>query len=165
MPSATEPARHIAQNATDGVVVDLRALRPHRPHTEDTVEERMTALEKQAHELAKAVDATRAIMTIVEDRLASLRDLQAGVALLRADLDARSRPGGDRRRVRTSCPLSSRELEVLLALSDGMVYKQIADELSLSVSTVRSHLHHIYAKLGVIDRAQAVLLAIDRGWI
>ena len=52
-----------------------------------------------------------------------------------------------------------------MALSDGKVYKQIAREMSLSVSTVRSHLHRAYTKLGVPDRAQAVLLATKRGWI
>jgi hypothetical protein len=41
----------------------------------------------------------------------------------------------------------------------------LARELSLSTSTVRSHLHDIYGKLGAIDRAQAVLLATRAGWI
>jgi DNA-binding NarL/FixJ family response regulator len=64
-----------------------------------------------------------------------------------------------------SCPLTSREVEVLGCLAEGMVYKQIAHELDLSASTVRSHLHHIYAKTGTYDRAQAVLLAADEGWL
>ena len=55
------------------------------------------------------------------------------------------------------CPLSGRELEVLKRLAQGMVYKQIAHELALSTSTVRTHLHNIYGKLGAVDRAQAVL--------
>ena len=63
------------------------------------------------------------------------------------------------------CPLSARELEVLKRLAQGMVYKQIAHELGLSTSTVRTHLHNIYAKLGAIDRAQAVLYATERGWL
>ena len=48
---------------------------------------------------------------------------------------------------------------------EGMVYKQIASELGLSTSTVRTHLHNVYGKLGAIDRAQAVLIATERGWI
>src|SRR5918999_1016015 len=64
-----------------------------------------------------------------------------------------------------SCPLSTRELEVLKRLATGMVYKQIAHELSLSTSTVRTHLHNIYGKLGAVDRAQAVLHATERGWL
>jgi hypothetical protein len=49
--------------------------------------------------------------------------------------------------------------------SQGKVYKEIADDLSLAASTVRTHLHNVYRKLGAIDRAQAVLIARDRGWI
>src|SRR4051812_7173525 len=63
------------------------------------------------------------------------------------------------------CPLSSREVEVLKRLAEGKVYKQIAHELSLSTSTVRTHLHNIYGKLGAVDRAQAVLIATERGWL
>lgn len=63
------------------------------------------------------------------------------------------------------CPLSTRELDVLKKLAEGKVYKQIAQELELSTSTVRTHLHNTYAKLDTGDRAQAVLLATDRGWL
>ncbi len=63
------------------------------------------------------------------------------------------------------CPLSARELDVLRHLSEGMVYKQIAGEMQLSVSTIRTHLHNVYGKIGAVDRAQAVLTARDRGWI
>jgi DNA-binding NarL/FixJ family response regulator len=68
------------------------------------------------------------------------------------------------RRVEPS-PLSARETEVLRRLAEGKVYKQIALELSLSTSTVRTHLHNTYAKLGAVDRAQAVLVATERGWL
>ena len=50
-------------------------------------------------------------------------------------------------------------------LAEGKVYKQIALELDLSTSTVRTHLHNIYGKLGAVDRAQAVLIAQERGWL
>ena len=68
-------------------------------------------------------------------------------------------------RVSEPCPLSNRELDVLKHLSEGMVYKQIAGEMQLSVSTIRTHLHNVYGKIGAVDRAQAVLTARDRGWI
>lgn len=71
----------------------------------------------------------------------------------------------DTQRVREPCPLSARELDVLRYLSEGMVYKQIAGEMHLSVSTIRTHLHNVYGKIGAVDRAQAVLTARDRGWI
>jgi len=63
------------------------------------------------------------------------------------------------------CPLSRRELDVLRKLAEGKVYKQLAQELGLSASTVRTQLHNTYAKLGAQDRAQAVLISTDRGWI
>ena len=68
-------------------------------------------------------------------------------------------------RVSEPCPLSARELDVLRHLSEGMVYKKIAGEMQLSVSTIRTHLHNVYGKIGAVDRAQAVLTARDRGWI
>jgi putative nucleotidyltransferase with HDIG domain len=70
-----------------------------------------------------------------------------------------------RRRHVDPCPLSTRELGVLQRLAEGKVYKQIAHELTLSTSTVRTHLHNIYGKLGAVDRAQAVLIATERGWL
>jgi putative nucleotidyltransferase with HDIG domain len=73
--------------------------------------------------------------------------------------------GERRRRATEPCPLSVRELDALRGLSEGKVYKQIAQELSLSVSTVRTHLHNVYRKIGAVDRAQAVLVAHDRGWL
>ncbi|HET8566612.1 MAG TPA: HDOD domain-containing protein [Solirubrobacterales bacterium] len=74
-------------------------------------------------------------------------------------------PTQDATRISEPCPLSARELDVLRHLSEGMVYKQIATEMHLSVSTIRTHLHNVYGKIGAVDRAQAVLLARDRGWI
>ncbi len=73
--------------------------------------------------------------------------------------------GTDRPRQVDPCPMSNREVDVLKRLAKGMVYKQIASELGLSTSTVRTHLHNVYGKLGAMDRAQAVLIATERGWI
>ncbi|MGB9186021.1 MAG: HDOD domain-containing protein [Solirubrobacteraceae bacterium] len=72
---------------------------------------------------------------------------------------------GGRPRQVDPCPMSAREIDVLRRLAKGMVYKQIASELGLSTSTVRTHLHNVYGKLGAMDRAQAVLMATERGWI
>ena len=63
------------------------------------------------------------------------------------------------------CPLSRREVDALRGLAEGKVYKEIAAEMGLSASTVRTHLHNVYRKIGAADRAQAVLLARERGWI
>lgn len=85
----------------------------------------------------------------------ALRDLLYQLPYSRTDVSRVSEP----------CPLSARELDVLRHLSEGMVYKQIAGEMQLSVSTIRTHLHNVYGKIGAVDRAQAVLTARDRGWI
>jgi putative nucleotidyltransferase with HDIG domain len=74
-------------------------------------------------------------------------------------------PSRDRQRPSEPCPLSGREVEVLRRLAEGKVYKQIAHDMSLSTSTVRTHLHNVYGKLGAVDRAQAVLIATERAWI
>jgi putative nucleotidyltransferase with HDIG domain len=70
-----------------------------------------------------------------------------------------------RRRGLDPCPLTPSELAVVRLLGEGMVYKQIAQELDRSLSTIRTHLHNAYKKLGVYDRAQAVLMASRQGWL
>jgi DNA-binding CsgD family transcriptional regulator len=93
------------------------------------------------------------------------RQIGLGPAELRSVMYELPYPQTGRQRQIDPCPLSDRELEVLKRLAGGKVYKQIASELSLSTSTVRTHLHNIYGKLGAVDRAQAVLVATQRGWI
>ena len=97
--------------------------------------------------------------------LKAARTVGLGPAELRRVMYELPYPVNGRARQVEPCPLSSRELEVLKRLAEGKVYKQIAMELSLSTSTVRTHLHNIYGKLGAVDRAQAVLLATERGWL
>jgi len=58
--------------------------------------------------------------------------------------------------------LTTRENEVLLLLSKGMMYKEISDHLAISMSTVRTHIHTIYEKLHVKSRTEAVVKFLDR---
>jgi DNA-binding CsgD family transcriptional regulator len=67
--------------------------------------------------------------------------------------------------LRAPAPLSLRELEVLELAADGHNGPMIARMLSVSAATVRTHFEHIYAKLGVRDRAAAVARAMRRGLI
>ncbi|OZM72170.1 DNA-binding response regulator [Amycolatopsis antarctica] len=60
-------------------------------------------------------------------------------------------------------PLSARELEVLGLVSRGSTNKEAAARLFISEATVKTHLLHAYAKLGVRDRAAAVAVAFERG--
>jgi DNA-binding NarL/FixJ family response regulator len=58
--------------------------------------------------------------------------------------------------------LTAREHEILNLLAKGMQYKEIADHLTISTSTVRGHLHLIYGKLHVQSRTEAVLKYLGR---
>ncbi|KAB2974886.1 MULTISPECIES: response regulator [unclassified Streptomyces] len=60
-------------------------------------------------------------------------------------------------------PLSAREREVLALVARGTSNREIARELFISEATVKTHLTHLYAKLGVNDRAAAVATAYERG--
>ena len=90
-----------------------------------------------------------------------LDDDGAQRAAVRVPARRRARADGRPSRARSRSARSTR----CAGSAEGKVYKQIAQELSLSVSTVRTHLHNVYRKIGAIDRAQAVLIARDRGWL
>jgi DNA-binding NarL/FixJ family response regulator len=59
--------------------------------------------------------------------------------------------------------LSGREVQVLALVADGASNKEIGKQLHVSEATVKSHLLHIFAKLGVADRTAAVTTALKRG--
>jgi DNA-binding NarL/FixJ family response regulator len=61
--------------------------------------------------------------------------------------------------------LSSREIEVLQLIASGNSNKQIADQLSIEESTVKSHVTNILSKLSANDRAHAVTIGLKRGII
>ncbi len=61
--------------------------------------------------------------------------------------------------------LTTREREALGGLVRGLSAPAIASELVLSTATVKTHLQHLYEKLGVSDRAAAVAEAMRRGLI
>jgi DNA-binding NarL/FixJ family response regulator len=61
--------------------------------------------------------------------------------------------------------LTAREIEILKLLATGQANKQIARRLHISEKTVRNHVSHIYEKLGIYDRSQAVLYAVRKGLV
>jgi two-component system response regulator DesR len=64
-----------------------------------------------------------------------------------------------------ACPLSSREREILAACADGLSTAELATWLWLSEGTIRNRVSEILGKLGVRNRAEAVLLARENGWL
>ena len=80
--------------------------------------------------------------------------------LVAASLDARAAGPGP---MAPPDGLSAREVEVLTLIAAGLSNTDIARELVLSNATIKSHINHIFAKIGARDRAQAVHYAYDHG--
>jgi len=73
--------------------------------------------------------------------------------------------GGPSARPATPAGLTPREAEVLTLVAQGRSNRQIAASLSISEKTVRNHVEHLYAKIGVSNRVGASLFAIDHGFL
>ena len=101
----------------------------------------------------------------------AVRSVAAGDALLAPALTRRlieqyvRRPPPGARGTAELAALTERELEVLRCLGRGETNAEIAAELYLSQATIRTHVSHILAKLGLRDRVQAVVLAYETGLI
>ncbi len=110
-------------------------------------------------------DATR-------DQLAGgVRTVAGGEALLAPSVTRRliedfcSRPDPESARPELVSVLSERELDVLQLLARGLSNAEIAKELYLGETTVKSHVSRILAKLGLRDRIQAVVFAYESGLV
>lgn len=93
---------------------------------------------------------TRPLDSLVE----ALREIAQGRVVF-PQTSAQSANTGVRDKIAT---LSGAQLKVLLALADGRLNKQIANDLDVSEATVKAHLTAVFRKLGVNNRAQALLL-------
>lgn len=102
-------------------------------------------------ELARAIRAAHAGEAVIDPTVAA--------RLVRA-LSERTAPQADR-----AAGLTKRELEVLALIGQGRSNKRIAFELGISEKTVKAHVGHLLAKLGVSDRTQAALLAVRQGLV
>ena len=97
-----------------------------------------------------------------DELMRAVRSLAAGGAALEEGVAARvlesiAEPGGDE--------LSARELQVLRLLVAGASNKAIAAQLNLSENTIKTHLSHIFGKLHVQNRAEAVAVGLQRGLV
>lgn len=64
-----------------------------------------------------------------------------------------------------SLVLTQREREVLRLLAEGLTNRAIAEKLSVSIETIKSHVHHIMQKMQVNDRTQAAVIATRQQWL
>jgi two-component system nitrate/nitrite response regulator NarL len=95
----------------------------------------------------------------------AIRSVAAGETVLSTDAIAGMASELKHRRVVAQGLLTDRESEVLGLLATGASAPDIASQLHLSAATVKTHLHNLYAKLGVSDRAAAVAEGMRRGLI
>ena len=99
-----------------------------------------------------AVVSPRVTRRLLEEYAHQLPDLSRGTTY---DGDESTPPAG----------LTDRELEVLLAVADGLSNAEIAERLYVSETTVKSHVGRLLAKLGLRDRVQAVVFAFQSGLV
>jgi DNA-binding CsgD family transcriptional regulator len=72
--------------------------------------------------------------------------------------------GAEKARIPKAPPLTDRETEILHWVAEGLQNKEIAQRLSISLATVRNHIHNILEKLDVHSKLEAVSLAFRQGW-
>jgi LuxR family maltose regulon positive regulatory protein len=100
---------------------------------------------------------------LYEARVAGNSDPFIGTILAKFPLEEQSSAAASVHEAESIDALSARELEVLTLLSRGLSNKEAASELCVSVRTVKWHTSHIYAKLGVTSRTQAIARARQLG--
>jgi DNA-binding NarL/FixJ family response regulator len=94
-----------------------------------------------------------------EDLVACIRDVLAGKTYLAPAAAARLAEGV------TQVQLTPRELSALTLMADGKSNKEIAGALGISERTVKTHLGHLFEKLGVTSRTEAIKVATRRGLV
>jgi two-component system nitrate/nitrite response regulator NarL len=103
---------------------------------------------------ADASELCEAISAVARGRTVLAAQLQAGIA------------GEIRLRAVHERPfLSDRESEILKLVADGLTAPEIGRRIHLSTATIKTHLQHLYDKLGVSERAAAVAVAMRRGLV
>ena len=95
-----------------------------------------------------------------EDLLQAIRNAAEGKPLLAPTVTARLM---DRMREPANEALTTREIEILKLVAEGARNKEIAKELWVTEITIKTHMTHIFEKLGVTDRTAAVTVALRRG--
>ena len=128
-------------------------------------------LDEYVYEAMRAGASGFLLKTAPPDQLAgAVRAAAAGDALLAPEITRRLLDAFVRRPPPGSGPqgleeLTRRELEVLALVASGLSNAEIAQRLYVSDATVKTHVAHVFAKLNVRDRAQAVIAAYESGLV
>lgn len=173
--SATEALAVLPRARPDVVLMDIQLpglsgidcvsqLRPLLPQAQIMM---LTVVED--HELIFRALASGAMgyllkKTPPEKLLDAIRELHEGGSPMSGQIARQvvSAFGHTPRPVPSTAKLSPVEQAVLQRLARGLLYKEVADELNISISTVRTHVWHIYRKLQVHNRTEAVLKVLPR---
>jgi DNA-binding NarL/FixJ family response regulator len=115
------------------------------------------------HDIARALKAGAKAYVLkdiaAEDLINCIRDVLAGKTYLAPSAAAKLAEGV------TRVQLTPREMATLRLLADGKANKEIASELAISERTVKTHLGHLFEKLGVTSRTEAIKVATRRGLV
>lgn len=143
----------------DGVAATAH-LKKHQPEIAVLV---LTTYDSEA-DIVRAIEAgaTGYLLkdTPLDQLFAAIHTVAQGKPALASDVLTRLL---QRARVPAEEALSAREIEVLTLVARGSSNKEIARFLHISEATVKSHLIHVFSKLGVADRTAAVIAALQRG--
>jgi DNA-binding NarL/FixJ family response regulator len=129
------------------------------------------ALPAELVEAVRVVAAGEGLLSPRLTRLVIERFAQGGSAAAGAERSAGARgdrgleAAGDAARPPELAELTQRENEILMLLAQGLSNGEIARSLFLAEQTVKTHVSRIFTKLGLRDRAQAVILAYERGLV
>lgn len=101
----------------------------------------------------------------VNEVMAAVRSAASGESLISPQLLARLLPRLRRQRSDPATSLTERENDVLTLLARGLSNADIADELTVSVNTVRNHIANLSAKLGAHSKLEVLAVAVRRGLV
>ena len=115
------------------------------------------------HDIARALKAGAKAYILkdisADDLINCIRDVLAGKTYLAPAAAAKLAEGV------TRVQLTPREMAALRLMADGKANKEIASELAISERTVKTHLGHLFEKLGVTSRTEAIKVATRRGLV
>ena len=167
--SAEEALGHLPQDKPDVILMDInlggmdgiecvRHLKAQMPGAQVLMLTVFEDTEKIFHALAAGASGYLLKRMPPKKLLEAIAEVRAGGSPMSASIARKvvesfqaAAPRGDE-----SVDLSQRELSVINGLAEGLAYKQIADQLGVSIHTVRNYIRRIYEKLHVQSRTEAV---------